>query len=212
MHYLQAFNSYVAGDLQVAESALQKASCAKIQGTHFLNVFHSFIDALVAVAVYRQSGQRKHLAAASKVTKRIAALAEKHPRNCSGMHSLMQALLESESSRPIDKLSVAKLYDRAIENFRKGGFFHFAAIASERASEFMSRHVDSRRSERYLESAVEFYREWGATVKVKALQKGKEGCTIGPQGKASKINNKRFSNFRTSMERSRGFLSERFDT
>lgn len=212
VQYLQVFNAYVAGDLQVAEASLLKVNGAKIQGTHFLNIFHAFIDGLVAVAMYHQSGQRKYLTAASKVNKRFATLADKHPHNCSGMLSLMQALLESESSRPIDKLSVAKLYDRAIEKFRKAGFLHFGAIACERASEFMSRRDDSRRSKRYLESAVELYREWGATVKVKLLQVSNNGLATSFQGEISKIKNKRFSNFRSSLEQSRGFLSERFDS
>ena len=167
-HYLQAFSAYILGDLELAGDALHRTKLAKLPVSHVSNIFHSFIDGLVNLALYRKTGKKKFRRMATRATTWIAKLAEKQPQNCTGMHLLLQA--EQESATSTDKKRLRRLYLDAINNFDQAGFLHFAAIANERAGECMGRCDDDYRKQKYMCKARDLYQAWGAIVKVKSME------------------------------------------
>ena len=87
-------------------------------------------------------------------------------------------LLNAEQAALDKKFDKAEdLYREAIRVAARGGYLHDAAIANERYADFLQ-NVTSSTSEvkRWVEEAIRFYREWGATHKVELLQVQYKAC------------------------------------
>jgi hypothetical protein len=169
LDYAQMFNAYILNDLDIAREAGKRANQATLRGTHFSNAFHAFIDGLVYLALYRRDREnKKYLKTANHAISRLTDYAKKRSINCLGMLLLLQA---EKSSLSLGKHDAKKAYNEAISQLNRSGFGHFAAIANERAGEFMEVCNDSYYSEHYFSKAAVLYDKWGASQKTKMMAK-----------------------------------------
>lgn len=120
------------------------------------------------LAAYRRDRRRQYFRLACKVIKKLERLAGQQEINCLGMLLLLVA---ERKSLHADVNTGKKAYERAISQFARTGFTHFAAIAFERAGEFSLQRGDTFWAKHYLCHAVDKYDEWGASVKVGQLHR-----------------------------------------
>ncbi len=81
-------------------------------------------------------------------------------------------LVEAEKARVLDnKLEAMDYYDMAIKGASTNGYIHDEALACELASEFYSSLGKDLIAQTYLTKAYYAYTRWGATAKVKQLEK-----------------------------------------
>lgn len=166
---MQMFNAYIFCDMNLAKEAAERANFGRLPGrTHFCNLMHTFLEGLVYVSLYRQYKTRRYLKVLDRTIKELKGLAKKKVANCIGMLTLLQAerasLFVSAS-----KDGVRALFDKAISQFARSGFTHFAAIANERAGEFMIHWCDEFWGKHYINEATLLFDEWGAVAKVATM-------------------------------------------
>jgi PAS domain-containing protein len=89
------------------------------------------------------------------------------PDNFAGKHALVSAEIARLTQRPMD---AAALYDQAILAFRRSGFSHQEALASELAARFYLDRGFANLPGLYLREALSAYSRWGASGKVGQLE------------------------------------------
>ncbi len=133
-------------------------------------------DFFLALALARASrpsnAGRRTLHRLERTLSRWAALC---PSNLECRHALVRAELDRREGR---NESALMWYDRAIRVAREQGFRHVDALANEFAGRFHLEHGRQRIAADYLSSAVDAFRDWGATARVKELEK--EFATLLP--------------------------------
>lgn len=185
MLYAQMFNAYLLGDLVVAKHAAAMARGRSVTGTHFSNAFHAFLDGMVYLALYKMSKRKRFLKNADRVIRKLTAMAEKQCLNCPAMLHLLEAEKKSLTG---NKRDTKAAYDVAIQQFTRSGFVHLAALANERAGEFMGDCCDEFWEEFYISKAIALYDEWGAIVKTKAMAKKYSFVSCGALSQVVSIN------------------------
>jgi hypothetical protein len=166
LHYAQLLIAYILNDLDLAEEASKAANYGLLTGTHFSQSFHIFLDALLYISLYREKKKKHYWRTANRLIDKFAELSRRQPINCLGMLVFLQA---EELSLKKDKDYVKEAYDDAISHLMQGEFVHLAAIANERAGEFMARRGDLFWAQTYMSRAFTLYDEWGAVVKSNQL-------------------------------------------
>jgi hypothetical protein len=102
----------------------------------------------------------------SRMLRRYATWGE--PLDFIGKHYFLEAELAALSSNASDALA---LYATAISTAKSGNKFLQTALAHERAARFLMRQEDRRRAEGFFREAVAWYKDGGATAKVRHLEK-----------------------------------------
>jgi predicted ATPase/serine/threonine protein kinase/class 3 adenylate cyclase len=132
--------------------------------------FH-FYETLICIACCESDSENdrgKHLKRIRKNLKLMKKWAEHGPEN----HAHKWHIVQAEYSR-IRKRNVAAMehYDKAIEMARGNGFIQEEALGCELAGRFYLGIGKKRIASAYLTDAYHRYYQWGATAKVKRLEK-----------------------------------------
>ncbi|CAJ1957582.1 unnamed protein product [Cylindrotheca closterium] len=152
-----------------AKRALQVGeSHAKLAPAIYLNQIESFHRAVALYAAAIKTKRGKYKRAANKIRKRIATLAQ-YENTTIQYYNLF---LSAEYLTLQKKHKEAKLkYEQALEAVGKLCHLHHLGLLNERYSDFLQWELSLQKESRYrLEQAIEYYREWGAVHKVKALE------------------------------------------
>lgn len=142
--------------------------------THFAMYGHAmntFYDGLIAVALAQQ-GERNlkgNLKIARNKLKRLHIWAKHCPENFLNKHKLLLAEIRSLNSRVVVP-STHRLYGESFELASKHGFTQEAALACEKAGDYMHRHKEEGLAATYWAKAFSLYTEWGGTTKADHLR------------------------------------------
>ncbi|CAJ1957584.1 unnamed protein product [Cylindrotheca closterium] len=141
---------------------------AKTSPAIYLNQIESFHRAVALYAAAIKTKRGKYKRAANKIRKRIATLAQ-YENTTIQYYNLF---LSAEYLTLQKKHKEAKLkYEQALEAVGKLCHLHHLGLLNERYSDFLQWELSLQKESRYrLEQAIEYYREWGAVHKVKALE------------------------------------------
>lgn len=183
LSYSQLFNAYILGDLKLAHQASKVTGFERVMGNHFCNTIHAFYDGMLYLALCRQTKRQHYRRIATRVVRRLSSLAKSRPVNVVPLLSLLQAEEASllSTSEVIRRNKVIKLYDLSIKQLVRGGFVHYAAIANERAAEYVANACGDRERElEYLQRAHALYLEWGALAKTRAMELKYPGILLSP--------------------------------
>ena len=131
--------------------------------------FFSFIsaNALVAAGTHLEQSLRCRRQAALSLRK-MKQWRRLRPDNFEPMLRLMEAEKARLSSR---SSKVLQRYRQAVASATAGGFTHLSALACESAGNFLSAHGDKIAARAYLIEARKAYDVWGATAKVRDMEK-----------------------------------------
>ena len=131
--------------------------------------FFTFLSAIALVAAgtpLEQSLRCRQQAALS--LKKMKQWRRLRPDNFEPMLRLMEAEQARTDSRPS---KVLQRYRQAVASATAGGFTHLVALACESAGNFLSAHGDKIAARAYLVEARKAYEVWGATAKVRDMEK-----------------------------------------
>ncbi len=136
---------------------------------------HHFYEALSLLALCGEESatlsakeKQKHLKRAEKNRNKLKTWSKDAPENF--LHKYY--LVEAELLRVTGKRNEARaFYDKAINAAGEQEFLHEAALGNELAGRFYAEESASVVSEHYLKSAYNLYREWGATAKLRDMEK-----------------------------------------
>jgi hypothetical protein len=173
LHQMQL--QYIMGDIDVACKhcrALWALQCMTYKG-HFIWDQAVFFSSLVEFAYARKHGAKKPPIRAMKLLNDIWA----DERNGAVNQHPMRMILESEAATFAATATgkdggkqVRVMFDRAISTALRSGLSHFAAIANERAAEFMLSVGDEFWGQSYLTAARDCYSKWGAEAKAAQIE------------------------------------------
>jgi hypothetical protein len=166
--FLRMLLSYYFHDLELAaEMAANLWTLPKkVDGTVFSHSSKVFFRALVALGLFRKTGQRKYMAQANALIKRIDQLVKLGDLNC---HTMLLILNAEKKITTGNSEEVKRAFDVAIATANRTGFIDRAALANERAGIFFSGLGDMDYARSYLTNAAALYGEWGAQAKVDHL-------------------------------------------
>ena len=151
LHEGEKYLSYVGGFYLLQQFAL----------------FASLIN-LAAMEITTGSQQEKHFEQANFWSDRLKLWAKNAPMNF--QHKL--DLVEAEKARILKQnWQAAELYDRAIAGAKENGYLQEEALANELAGKFYLDKGKEKIARVYLQDARYCYQHWGATTKVKQLDK-----------------------------------------
>ncbi|CAJ1952929.1 unnamed protein product [Cylindrotheca closterium] len=141
---------------------------AKAGPAIYLNQIESFHRAVALYAAAIKTKNGKYKRAANKIRKRMAMLAQYENTTIQYYFTFLTA----EHLASNKKLKEARTkYEQALEAVGKLGHLHHLGLFNERYSDFLQRELLSAKESRdRLEQAIDYYREWGAVHKVKALE------------------------------------------
>jgi class 3 adenylate cyclase len=130
-----------------------------------------FYDSLVRLGLYasaKKSEKRKILRTVNKNQKKIKKWMRHSPANYTNNFYLVEA----EKMRVLNKpLSAMNYYDKAVSAAQQNGFIHEEALANELAAKFYLNRDKEKIAQTYLLEARYCYLNWGATSKVRQLEK-----------------------------------------
>ncbi|MEY3867096.1 MAG: hypothetical protein RLZZ338_987 [Cyanobacteriota bacterium] len=160
---------------QEYDFALQNAVIAEqyLDGATSTLLFHLFYfyDSLTRLALYPLAGIQEQ----QNILKKVAANQDKmkkwaHHAPMNYLHKY--CLVAAEECRIAGKnYEAIENYDRAIELASKEGFIHDEALGNELAAKFYLGKGKEKFALIHLQEAYYCYRRWGATAKVKDLEK-----------------------------------------
>ena len=128
-----------------------------------------FYTALVYLALFRETKQGKYRGRAMKSYKILKGWFDKGAKNFEYMVTLVEAEDASTRHRAVEESTMA-LYDRSIELVSNLKQTHHVALAHELAGAYLVSRGDNSRASTYLNKAIELYRTWGATAKIKDIR------------------------------------------
>jgi len=172
LYYHQMEVNYIMGNFDYSlerGKALWDLRCALWKG-HYNYGDACFYTAAAEFAVARKQGANKPPSNAMKLLKEIHAYEKKGAVNLHPRRLFLEAEAATlKSGRNAD--DVRRLFDAAIAAAVRSGLTNFAAMANERAAEFMMDHEDHYWAQLYMTAARDRYVQWGAKAKVKVLEK-----------------------------------------
>ncbi len=172
LHFNKLILSYLFESYQ---EAFENATIAEkyldgLKGTVIIPLFY-FYDSLVRLESYSQTALNQQNTLLSKVVtnqKKMQQWAHHAPMN----HLHKFYLVEAERYRVLGQLNqAAEFYDRAIETAQNNEYLHEEAIAHQLAAKFYLRQGKTTIARAYMQDAHYCYLQWGATAKVKDLEK-----------------------------------------
>lgn len=164
LNYL--FYNYSAA-LEAAKSALNHvASVTAGPALRSFNLYESLT--LLALISEQNINKAKYLKKVAKNQKQLKQWASHAPANCLSQHTLVEA----ERMRINGQIEKAEeLYKKAIELAEQYEYLQIKALAYELAAKMYFSEKNSELAQQYLNQALHAYREWGATAKVKHLER-----------------------------------------
>ena len=165
--------AYLVGDYETARRSSQEGAKRILAGILGMvtSAEHVFYTALTVAAECGGSlGARPptSLDELSALHRKLVTWAEHCPQNFLHKQKLVEAELERVTGAPWRAM---KLYGEAIAGAQKEGFVNDAALANELAARFFLANGEPRIARVYLRAALDGYRKWGATAKVRALER-----------------------------------------
>jgi hypothetical protein len=124
------------------------------------------------VALYimaRKTKKRKYKTHASKIRKTVKTWVKAGNPNVEHYDLLLDAEHAALNKSSYD--CAEKLYLEAIELASRMGYLHHAGLFNERFADFLHhKRRDAEKSVHFLNEAIRFFEQWGATKKVKMLK------------------------------------------
>ncbi len=163
--YLLGDSVQAIANIKLAEPYLS-SHIGSLTVTHFY-----FYDSLaqLAVAADSQKSQRQRLI--KKVVRNQKKM-RKWAENCPENHLDKYLLVEAEMYRVLGKDALAiDYYHRAIATAKENEYIHHAALSYELAGKFYLSRNQELNARGYMQEARYCYQLWGATTKVKDLEK-----------------------------------------
>ncbi len=143
-----------------------KSATASLSVPYFY--FYDSLNRLALCHYLSSLKQKKHLKKVKKNQKKIKKWMHHAPMNYSHKYKL----IEAERYRVLRKQTLAMdSYEQAIQLAKKNNYVNEVAIASELAAKFYLSQGKELIAKTYLQEAHYYYRQWGATAKVKDLEK-----------------------------------------
>lgn len=168
--------AYTFGDSNLAQSIVVKRRALPFeQFALYSNALDHFREGLVAVAQARAGiHRRQNVQTARKELKQMAKWAADCPDNFLHKRNLLEAEIQSLGLRGrLFNRNPSTLYDKAIEQALQQGFVQEAALACERAGDYMHETANFSLAESYWGRSHALYLEWGATAKAMHLHASK---------------------------------------
>lgn len=165
--------AYLFGDFDLADqyAHILRGLSSRVPYTSYWFALNQFQIGLIAVAqVHRGIQPERNVEVAQHCVKKMVCWARDCPDNFLNKKSLLDAELESLYSSGLVDPKVISLYNQAIEGALEEGFLDEAAIACERAGDYMHRNNDTVEARRFWNQAQRLFRRWGATSKAEALK------------------------------------------
>lgn len=163
---------YLYGDYDEALKCAAETEKTQTVGLNFFNnTKHVFYQTLAMTALYRQvSGERRAEFDCKLAENRVllTAWADGCPDNFAHKLALVDAEQHRIAGRPAEAMDG---YDRAIALATEHGYVQHAAIANELAAGFFLDRGRKTVGMAYLSDAIAEYRRWGATAKVRMLER-----------------------------------------
>jgi signal transduction histidine kinase len=132
---------------------------------------HCFFHALSAAALYRSASLFNKIRYA-RILRRSRRRMSRWADNCPENFHHKALLIEAEMCRiGNNNDQAASFYEQAIKSARENGYLHMEAIAHELAAQFHLERGVERVAGLYLNEARRCYAAWGATGKVRQLEK-----------------------------------------
>ena len=154
----------------VKNADLAEKHLESVVGALVVPLFY-FYDSLARLALCSQSPAANfasHRGIISRNQKKLKKWARHAPMN----HLHKYLLVQAERNRVKGRAEKAEsLYAAAIENAKKNGFIHEEALAYELAAKFHLASGDREKAAEYYKSARNGFLRWGATAKVKMIDK-----------------------------------------
>jgi PAS domain S-box-containing protein len=179
---------FFAGDYASAVEASLRAERLLWTSPSFFRVAEYHFYAALSRASSCDSSflDRRHFGALSAHHKQLQIWATNCPENFENRAALVAAEIARVEGR---KLDAEHFYEQAIRSARANGFIHNEALAYELAAGFYARRGFEEFARTYLRNARDCYLRWGATGKVKQLDRlypqlrtEKEEMIAGPTG------------------------------
>jgi predicted ATPase/GAF domain-containing protein/tRNA A-37 threonylcarbamoyl transferase component Bud32 len=133
--------------------------------------FFYFYDSLARLGAYPKLSKSKQKQALKKVAvnqKKLKKWARHSPMNTRHKFELVAAEYLARRNKAAQ---ARRLYDSAIKTALQYEYVHEAALANELAAKFYLRQQKEGAARAYFNEALYGYRKWGATAKVKHLEK-----------------------------------------
>ncbi len=131
---------------------------------------YNFYGGLVCVMAYEKklSPAKPYLKLLKGHLKKLALWSRNCPDNFEPQYLLLQAELGRVSG---NKANTATLYENAIQSADKYLYINFKALANELAGRYHFQSGNAIIAKTYLDNARQAYRQWGAFLKVKHIEK-----------------------------------------
>ena len=168
----QMFNSLVMKDMETAEMAFRNVQGFPRYNRMFqLNYFNKYFCMLTEGLVGFWLGKEKRNTYRKSAKQTIHWFKERPNLNTVPLRLLLEAQ-EAATGRQVDPARVKTLFDNVIVMLARSGLVHYGAIANELAAEFlMDNKMSVEEAKQYFMRSMELYMEWGAIVKVEALER-----------------------------------------
>lgn len=135
--------------------------------SHLDGKFYYALALLSQLPELSKSKQRGYL----KAIKQLSALIKKYESWCPSNFKAYSLIIEAECAQFKPKNENAlNLYEQAIETAQANGLILLAAIACERATYYCEKRNIDKIAKVYLFDAHRYFKNWGATTKVKLLE------------------------------------------
>lgn len=137
-------------------------------GVEYMTGPNCFILSMAALGVLKIKRSRRIQRKSRKYIKKVAEWDSKGEVNAKHLHLIL--LAEKAALAKVKYDDGKEAYDKAITSASRGGFLQNAALACERAAEYLASWGEEERGEDYLLRSFQFYQEWGAVSKLKQLR------------------------------------------
>ncbi|CAJ1938997.1 unnamed protein product [Cylindrotheca closterium] len=160
---------------EAADRAIRHAKTfSKLCPCMCVGMIETFHRGVALYIMARKTKRRKYKSHASKIRKTIKKWLEAGNPNVEHYDLLLDAEHAALNKSSYDRAE--KLYLEAIELASRMGYLHHAGLFNERYADFLSHErKDLEESVHFLNEAIRFYEQWGATKKVKMLTNSSKG-------------------------------------
>lgn len=168
-NFYHAIIHYLLGNIDQAYAAIRRAE-PKLEAVLSMSVvpLFNFYYSLILLALYRKERKTVYWRRILKNQKRLSNWAKYAPMNQQHRVKLIQA--EIATIRGETATAIA-LYEEAIQLSSTQKFSAEAALANELLANYYSELGSIKASRLFLSEAHQYYKQWGASLKVKWLEK-----------------------------------------
>mmetsp|Transcript_17665 Transcript_17665/g.30868 ORF Transcript_17665/g.30868 Transcript_17665/m.30868 type:complete len:152 (+) Transcript_17665:2628-3083(+) len=131
-----------------------------------------FFYCLICIDIYRQTGKRRHLREAKKLSNKLGALVKRGFIKLLHKYQILDAELRSLGKNS-DAGSILQFYNTAIASSAKSGYLQDAALANLLCAQFCMTARDGHLKQTanlYFHKSVELFCSWGALEVAKSIK------------------------------------------